>query len=85
MGGGLVHGPRSALSQEWYPHYFVLTSSKIYYSEETSSDQGNEDEEEPKEVRGQPRAGGWAGVRVTECLCCRPPPAGQWQHGAALQ
>lgn len=38
------------LLQEWYPHYFVLTSSKIYYSEETSSDQGNEDEEEPKEV-----------------------------------
>lgn len=38
------------LSQEWYPHYFVLTSSKIYYSEETSNDQGNEDEEEPKEV-----------------------------------
>ena len=42
---GLFH-----LSQEWYPHYFVLTSSKIYYSEETSNDQGNEDEEEPKEV-----------------------------------
>lgn len=38
------------LFQEWYPHYFVLTSSKIYYSEETNSDQGNEDEEEPKEV-----------------------------------
>ncbi|XP_017367389.1 1-phosphatidylinositol 4,5-bisphosphate phosphodiesterase gamma-1 [Cebus imitator] len=38
------------VNHEWYPHYFVLTSSKIYYSEETSSDQGNEDEEEPKEV-----------------------------------
>ncbi|XP_074148737.1 1-phosphatidylinositol 4,5-bisphosphate phosphodiesterase gamma-1 isoform X1 [Sminthopsis crassicaudata] len=38
------------INHEWYPHYFVLTSSKIYYSEETSSDQGNEDEEEPKEV-----------------------------------
>ncbi|XP_057358975.1 1-phosphatidylinositol 4,5-bisphosphate phosphodiesterase gamma-1 isoform X3 [Manis pentadactyla] len=37
------------VNHEWYPHYFVLTSSKIYYSEETSSDQGNEDEEEPKE------------------------------------
>ncbi|XP_059934638.1 1-phosphatidylinositol 4,5-bisphosphate phosphodiesterase gamma-1 isoform X1 [Mesoplodon densirostris] len=40
------------VNHEWYPHYFVLTSSKIYYSEETSSDQGNEDEEEPKEVSG---------------------------------
>ncbi|XP_021569328.1 1-phosphatidylinositol 4,5-bisphosphate phosphodiesterase gamma-1 isoform X2 [Carlito syrichta] len=38
------------VNHEWYPHYFVLTSSKIYYSEETSSDQGNEDEEEPKEA-----------------------------------
>ncbi|KAL0595008.1 1-phosphatidylinositol 4,5-bisphosphate phosphodiesterase gamma-1 [Plecturocebus cupreus] len=38
------------VNHEWYPHYFVLTSSKIYYSEETSSDQGNEDEEEPKQV-----------------------------------
>ncbi|KFQ49875.1 1-phosphatidylinositol 4,5-bisphosphate phosphodiesterase gamma-1, partial [Nestor notabilis] len=36
--------------QEWNPHYFVLTSSKIYYSGETTSDQGNEDEEEQKEV-----------------------------------
>ncbi|KAM4833046.1 1-phosphatidylinositol 4,5-bisphosphate phosphodiesterase gamma-1 isoform X2 [Urocitellus parryii] len=40
------------INHEWYPHYFVLTSSKIYYSEETSSDQGNEDEEEPKEASG---------------------------------
>ncbi|XP_015993035.1 1-phosphatidylinositol 4,5-bisphosphate phosphodiesterase gamma-1 isoform X2 [Rousettus aegyptiacus] len=38
------------VNHEWYPHYFVLTSSKIYYSEETSNDQGNEDEEEPKEA-----------------------------------
>ncbi|XP_027722947.1 1-phosphatidylinositol 4,5-bisphosphate phosphodiesterase gamma-1 isoform X1 [Vombatus ursinus] len=38
------------INHEWYPHYFVLTSSKIYYSEETNSDQGNDDEEEPKEV-----------------------------------
>lgn len=36
--------------QEWYPHFFVLTSSKIYYSEETSSNQGNDDEEEHREV-----------------------------------
>uniref|UniRef100_A0A674D4N1 Phosphoinositide phospholipase C n=1 Tax=Salmo trutta TaxID=8032 RepID=A0A674D4N1_SALTR len=35
--------------REWYPHFFVLTSSKIYYSEETSNDQGNEDEEEHRE------------------------------------
>jgi hypothetical protein len=41
----------------------IPTSSKIYYSEETSSDQGNEDEEEPKEVRW-PRVGGWAGSRL---------------------
>ncbi|XP_066243905.1 1-phosphatidylinositol 4,5-bisphosphate phosphodiesterase gamma-1 isoform X2 [Saccopteryx leptura] len=40
------------VNHEWYPHYFVLTSSKIYYSEETSNDQGNEDEEEPKEASG---------------------------------
>ncbi|XP_077024410.1 1-phosphatidylinositol 4,5-bisphosphate phosphodiesterase gamma-1 isoform X2 [Tamandua tetradactyla] len=40
------------VNHEWYPHYFVLTSSKIYYSEETSSAQGNEDEEEPKEASG---------------------------------
>ncbi|KAF3824892.1 hypothetical protein GH733_010226 [Mirounga leonina] len=40
------------VNHEWYPHYFVLTSTKIYYSEETSSDQGNEDEEEPKEASG---------------------------------
>lgn len=62
--GGRVLGwpchTRVSLFQEWYPHYFVLTSSKIYYSEETSSDQGNEDEEEPKEVRGRPGAKRWA-------------------------
>uniref|UniRef100_A0A8C8C3S7 1-phosphatidylinositol 4,5-bisphosphate phosphodiesterase gamma n=1 Tax=Oncorhynchus tshawytscha TaxID=74940 RepID=A0A8C8C3S7_ONCTS len=34
------------INHEWYPHFFVLTSSKIYYSEETSSNQGNEDEED---------------------------------------
>ncbi|XP_044841417.1 1-phosphatidylinositol 4,5-bisphosphate phosphodiesterase gamma-1 isoform X3 [Mauremys mutica] len=38
------------INHEWNPHYFVLTSSKIYYSEETTGHQGNEDEEEPKEV-----------------------------------
>lgn len=52
-----------------------MTSSKIYYSEETSSDQGNEDEEEPKEVRGWPGVVGWAGVTVSEDLCCCPPPS----------
>lgn len=36
--------------QEWYPHFFVLTNSKIYYSEETSSNQGNDEEEEHREV-----------------------------------
>ncbi|KAI4823686.1 hypothetical protein KUCAC02_012261 [Chaenocephalus aceratus] len=37
------------INHEWYPHFFVLTSSKIYYSEETSSNQGNDDEEEHRE------------------------------------
>uniref|UniRef100_A0A672PEL5 1-phosphatidylinositol 4,5-bisphosphate phosphodiesterase gamma n=1 Tax=Sinocyclocheilus grahami TaxID=75366 RepID=A0A672PEL5_SINGR len=37
------------INHEWYPHFFVLTSNKIYYSEETSSNQGNEDEEEHRE------------------------------------
>nr|XP_005986803.1 PREDICTED: 1-phosphatidylinositol 4,5-bisphosphate phosphodiesterase gamma-1 isoform X2 [Latimeria chalumnae] len=36
------------INHEWYPHFFVLTSNHIYYSEETSNNQGNEDEEEPK-------------------------------------
>ncbi|XP_034978886.1 1-phosphatidylinositol 4,5-bisphosphate phosphodiesterase gamma-1 isoform X1 [Zootoca vivipara] len=38
------------INHDWNPHYFVLTSSKIYYSGERSSDLGNEDEEEQKEV-----------------------------------
>ncbi|XP_076132551.1 1-phosphatidylinositol 4,5-bisphosphate phosphodiesterase gamma-1 isoform X2 [Alosa pseudoharengus] len=38
------------INHEWYPHFFVLTSSKIYYSEETTSNQGNDDEEEHREV-----------------------------------
>uniref|UniRef100_A0A671MCZ1 1-phosphatidylinositol 4,5-bisphosphate phosphodiesterase gamma n=1 Tax=Sinocyclocheilus anshuiensis TaxID=1608454 RepID=A0A671MCZ1_9TELE len=38
------------INHEWYPHFFVLTSNKIYYSEETSSNQGNEDEEEHREI-----------------------------------
>ncbi|NXB45692.1 PLCG1 phosphodiesterase, partial [Leucopsar rothschildi] len=56
MGGGQfgastgVSLPEFVSLQEWNPHYFVLTSSKIYYSGETTSDQGNEDEEEQKEV-----------------------------------
>lgn len=39
--------------QTWTPHYFVLTSNKIYYSEETSHYQtaDEEEEEEGKEVR----------------------------------
>lgn len=58
MGGWWQSGASPGISfpefislQEWNPHYFVLTSSKIYYSGETTSDQGNEDEEEQKEVR----------------------------------
>uniref|UniRef100_A0A3Q3IBH5 1-phosphatidylinositol 4,5-bisphosphate phosphodiesterase gamma n=1 Tax=Monopterus albus TaxID=43700 RepID=A0A3Q3IBH5_MONAL len=38
------------INHEWYPHFFVLTSTKIYYSEETSNNQGNDDEEEHREV-----------------------------------
>eukprot|EP00061_Rhincodon_typus_P018316 g47438.t1 len=37
------------INHEWNPHYFVLTSSKIYYSEERSGNQANEDEEEQRE------------------------------------
>ncbi|KAL4630629.1 1-phosphatidylinositol 4,5-bisphosphate phosphodiesterase gamma-1-like [Arapaima gigas] len=37
------------INHKWYPHFFVLTSSKIYYSEETSSNQ-LEDEDEHREV-----------------------------------
>lgn len=38
--------------QTWTPHYFVLTSNKIYYSEETSHYQtaDEEEEDEGKEV-----------------------------------
>lgn len=41
--GAASGGPHLAcvFLQEWNPHYFVLTSSKIYYSGETTSDQGN--------------------------------------------
>lgn len=54
-------------SQTWSPHYFVLTSNKIYYSEETSRYQFNEDEEEveQKEVCvGQDAAMGWENLGV---------------------
>ncbi|KFO12242.1 1-phosphatidylinositol 4,5-bisphosphate phosphodiesterase gamma-1, partial [Balearica regulorum gibbericeps] len=34
------------IDHTWSPHYFVLTSNKIYYSEETSRYQFNEDEED---------------------------------------
>ncbi|XP_015279833.1 PREDICTED: 1-phosphatidylinositol 4,5-bisphosphate phosphodiesterase gamma-1-like, partial [Gekko japonicus] len=37
------------IDHTWSPHYFVLTSNKIYYSEETSRYQSNEDEEEPEQ------------------------------------
>ncbi|MGH0123811.1 UNVERIFIED_CONTAM: hypothetical protein FKN15_066851 [Acipenser sinensis] len=40
------------IDHNWSPHYFVLTSNKIYYSEETSRYQSTdeEEEEEHKEV-----------------------------------
>ncbi|MGH0124485.1 UNVERIFIED_CONTAM: hypothetical protein FKN15_077170 [Acipenser sinensis] len=38
------------INHEWYPHFFVLTSNKIYYSEETSINQGSEDDEEQREA-----------------------------------
>uniref|UniRef100_UPI00398E44E4 1-phosphatidylinositol 4,5-bisphosphate phosphodiesterase gamma-1-like isoform X4 n=1 Tax=Pristiophorus japonicus TaxID=55135 RepID=UPI00398E44E4 len=37
------------IDHNWSPHYFVLTSNKIYYSEETSRYQHNEDEEEEEQ------------------------------------
>ncbi|NXK91552.1 PLCG1 phosphodiesterase, partial [Formicarius rufipectus] len=37
------------IDHTWSPHYFVLTSNKIYYSEETSRYQFNEDEEEAEQ------------------------------------
>uniref|UniRef100_A0A8C8VG69 Phosphoinositide phospholipase C n=1 Tax=Pelusios castaneus TaxID=367368 RepID=A0A8C8VG69_9SAUR len=37
------------IDHTWSPHYFVLTSNKIYYSEETSRYQSNEDEEEAEQ------------------------------------
>ncbi|KAF7237177.1 1-phosphatidylinositol 4,5-bisphosphate phosphodiesterase gamma-1 [Varanus komodoensis] len=37
------------IDHTWSPHYFVLTSNKIYYSEETSRYQSNEDEEETEQ------------------------------------
>ncbi|XP_072412440.1 1-phosphatidylinositol 4,5-bisphosphate phosphodiesterase gamma-1 [Chiloscyllium punctatum] len=53
------------INHEWNPHYFVLTSSKIYYSEERSGNQANEDEEEQRE----PSSG--TDLHVTE----------KWFHG----
>ncbi|XP_048879389.1 1-phosphatidylinositol 4,5-bisphosphate phosphodiesterase gamma-1-like [Brienomyrus brachyistius] len=38
------------IDHEWYPHFFVLTNSRIYYTEETSSRQASEDEDERREV-----------------------------------
>uniref|UniRef100_H3A2I8 Phosphoinositide phospholipase C n=1 Tax=Latimeria chalumnae TaxID=7897 RepID=H3A2I8_LATCH len=37
------------IDHTWSPHYFVLTSNKIYYSEETSRYQSNEEEEEEEQ------------------------------------
>ncbi|XP_072426108.1 1-phosphatidylinositol 4,5-bisphosphate phosphodiesterase gamma-1-like [Chiloscyllium punctatum] len=37
------------IDHNWSPHYFVLTSNKIYYSEETSRYQNNDDEEEEEQ------------------------------------
>lgn len=47
------------LHQTWTPHYFVLTSNKIYYSEETSHYQTahEEEEEEDAEVKEVEAAG----------------------------
>ncbi|CAF91447.1 unnamed protein product, partial [Tetraodon nigroviridis] len=64
------------INHEWYPHFFVLTSSKIYYSEETSSNQGNDDEEEHKEVRRPERKkkSSFSRVLLTDLsLRLRPP------------
>lgn len=49
---GWVEADVCFLIQTWTPHYFVLTSNKIYYSEETSHYQtaDQEEEDEVKEV-----------------------------------
>ncbi|KAG7265050.1 hypothetical protein CRUP_020177 [Coryphaenoides rupestris] len=56
------------VNHEWYPHFFVLTSSKIYYSEETTSNQGNEDEEEHREL-GAGRDGRQIAERLLSEYC----------------
>ncbi|XP_051788777.1 1-phosphatidylinositol 4,5-bisphosphate phosphodiesterase gamma-1 [Erpetoichthys calabaricus] len=38
------------INHEWNPHFFVLTSHKIYFSEETAMNRSNEDEEEQREI-----------------------------------
>uniref|UniRef100_A0A3B5LEK9 1-phosphatidylinositol 4,5-bisphosphate phosphodiesterase gamma n=1 Tax=Xiphophorus couchianus TaxID=32473 RepID=A0A3B5LEK9_9TELE len=38
------------INHDWYPHFFVLTHNKIYYSEETTNNVGNDEDEELKEV-----------------------------------
>uniref|UniRef100_G3NLI8 1-phosphatidylinositol 4,5-bisphosphate phosphodiesterase gamma n=1 Tax=Gasterosteus aculeatus aculeatus TaxID=481459 RepID=G3NLI8_GASAC len=47
------------IDHTWTPHYFVLTSNKIYYSEETSHYQTAEEEEEEDEGREQHCAERW--------------------------
>uniref|UniRef100_A0A8D3BRH6 1-phosphatidylinositol 4,5-bisphosphate phosphodiesterase gamma n=1 Tax=Scophthalmus maximus TaxID=52904 RepID=A0A8D3BRH6_SCOMX len=57
------------INHEWYPHFFVLTSSKIYYSEETSNNQGNDDEEEHREVSNQTNYGRQIAERLLSEYC----------------
>ncbi|XP_048338609.1 1-phosphatidylinositol 4,5-bisphosphate phosphodiesterase gamma-1-like [Sphaerodactylus townsendi] len=61
------------IDHTWSPHYFVLTSNKIYYSEETSHYQTNEDEEEPEQkevciVEGFHGRNHWGAVWFPGCM-----------------
>ncbi len=35
-----------SLFQEWHPHFFVLTPTKLHYTDETSALQTNEEEDD---------------------------------------
>lgn len=60
----------SLIPQTWTPHYFVLTSNKIYYSEETCHYQTAADEEDDdvKEVEESGGEGGGIGEPQAQFL-----------------
>ncbi|XP_013381403.1 1-phosphatidylinositol 4,5-bisphosphate phosphodiesterase gamma-1 [Lingula anatina] len=48
------------VDNEWYPHYFVLTATRLHYTEETSVQQADDEEEEVPDMNGhvEPREEG---------------------------